>query len=306
MTDAGARSIEESGRAPFRWRRRVSGTGEGQIRHHFTVDVEESFHASALEPWVNPTSWGQRESRVRVGVHRILELLDRHGSTGTFFMLGWVAQHHPGLSREIVAAGHEVASHGWAHERVTQLGPAAFRRSIRRTKRLLEDQTGQAVLGYRAPSFSIIPGREWALDVLIEEGHRYDSSLFPVPRRGYGYPSGRRDLHRLSRPAGELIELPPATLQVWGRTLPAGGGAYFRLLPYTLVRSALRSEAARGRPATFYVHPWEVDAEQPRIAVGAVTRLRHYGGIGHVHARLARLLAEFRFRSIAATLASLS
>jgi len=273
--------------------------------HHFTVDVEEHFQVSALEPFVPRERWGALESRVVRGVDRVLELLARHQAGATFFVLGWVAERHPQVVRRIAAAGHEVASHGWDHRRVGEQRAEEFRDSVRRTKSLLEGLGGAPVTGFRAPSFSILPGCEWALDVLVEEGHRYDSSLFPVLRPGYGYANGRRDPHVLERPSGRLVEVPPATLRRMGLNLPAAGGGYFRLLPYALCRAALRDAARRGASATFYIHPWELDPEQPRLPVPALTRLRHYGGLRQTEARLDRLLGEFRFAPIAPTVAAL-
>lgn len=270
--------------------------------HLFTVDVEEYFHASALEPHVSRHAWGSLESRVEPGVRRLLELLEERQMRGTFFVLGWVAERHPDLVREIAARGHEVASHGWGHRRITEMDPPAFRRSVRRSKRLLEDLVGRPVLGYRAPSFSIVPGREWALDVLVEEGYRYDSSLYPVRRPGYGYPGADPAGGWLERHSGALAELPPATLRRLGVNLPAGGGAYFRLLPYRLVRSALEAFGRRGQATTFYIHPWEVDTGQPRLDLPPLTRLRHYGGLERTEERLRRLLDEFRFRPVAESL----
>lgn len=230
----------------------------------------------------------------------ILELLSRHGARGTFFTLGWIAERHPGMVKRIAGAGHELASHGWDHKRVTQIGPEEFRESVRRTKDRLEQLTGAPVLGFRAPSFSIVPGREWALDILVEEGYRYDSSLFPIRRPGgYGYAAGGRDPYWLERPAGKLAELPPATLRRWGLNLPAAGGAYFRIFPYTLVRTAIREYDRRGIPATFYMHPWEIDPEQPRQEVSLSARFRHYTGLARTLPRLERLLTEFRFSAIA-------
>ena len=275
------------------------------ITHHFSVDVEEYFHVSAFESRVRRVDWDRYESRVTGSVSRLLDLLARHDARGTFFVLGWVAERHPDLVRQIAGAGHEVASHSWDHARVTKQSPPVFRDSVRRTKCVLEDLTGAPVLGFRAPSFSIVPGREWALDILIEEGYRYDSSLFPVRRPGYGYANGHRDPHWLERPVGRLAEVPPATLRRWGATIPAGGGGYFRLFPYAVVRAALRDCERRGVPGTFYVHPWELDPEQPRLAVSWLTRVRHYGGLSRTEPRLARLLAEFRFTAIADTVARL-
>lgn len=269
------------------------------------MDVEEYFQVSAFARWVPRATWDGFESRVERPVYRLLEELAAHGARGTFFVLGWVAARRPDLIKTIARSGHEIAAHGWDHARVTEQSPLAFRASVRATKRTLESITGQPVLGFRAPSYSIVPGREWALDILLEEGYRYDSSLFPVWRPGYGYPNGRRDPHWLERPAGRLAELPPATVSVGGVPLPAAGGAYFRLLPYTLVRAALRQSGRRGAAATFYIHPWELDPEQPRLPVPWLTRLRHYGGLHRTAARLRRLLREFRFAPIADTVATL-
>jgi len=267
--------------------------------HHFTVDVEEHFQVSAFEAHLPRERWDGLESRVTSNVGVLLDLLARHGARATFFVLGWVAERQPDLVKAIGRAGHEVASHGWDHRRVTQQTPEEFRQSVRKTKAALEALTGSPVLGFRAPSFSIVAGREWALDILVEEGYRYDSSLFPVRRPGYGYAAGRREPHWLERPAGRLAEVPPATLRVAGVNLPAAGGAYFRLFPYWLVRSALRGCERRGVPGTFYIHPWETDPAQPRLNVPWITRVRHYGGLHRTAARLERLLGEFRFTSIA-------
>jgi polysaccharide deacetylase family protein (PEP-CTERM system associated) len=272
--------------------------------HCFTVDVEEHFQVLALEPFVPRERWEHLDSRVARSVDRLLEMLARHGARGTFFVLGWLAERQRGLVRRIAAAGHEVASHGHDHRRASHQTPDEFRRSVRRAKQALEDATGAQVLGFRAPSFSILPGGEWALDVLIEEGYQYDSSLFPVRRPGYGYAGGPRDPHWLERPAGRLWEVPPVTLRVLGANLPAAGGAYFRLLPYALVRAALTQAAARGASGTFYIHPWEIDPDQPRFTAPWLTRVRHYGGLARTLPRLERLLSEFRFNSIASRLSA--
>lgn len=280
----------------------LSSESSSRIRHHFTVDVEEYFQVSAFEPYVARTRWDDIPSRVVLGVRHILELLAEHDARGTFFILSWVAERQRGLVREIAKHGHEIASHGTDHRRVTELTPEQFRESVRTSKRVLEDIAHQPVVGYRAPSFSITRDREWALDVLIEEGYRYDSSLFPVKRRGYGFVGGERDPHVLERASGTLKEFPPATIAVGRRVLPAGGGAYFRVLPYSLVRSALAGAERRAAPGTFYIHPWEVDPDQPRVAVPATTRVRHYGGLRRTTARLRRLLSTFRFGTIAENL----
>ncbi len=263
--------------------------------HHFTVDVEEHFQVSAFEPFLARERWTSLESRVDANTNQLLDLLARYNARGTFFVLGWIAQRHPGLVSRIVDAGHELASHGWGHRRVTTLDPETFRASVRDSRAILEDLSGSAVLGYRAPSFSIVPGLEWAVDILIEEGYRYDSSLFPIARRGYGYPTAPRVPARIHASTGTLHEFPPATLRRFGITIPAGGGGYLRHFPLAATRAALRDFARAGVPATIYVHPWEIDPDQPRLAVPALVRVRHYGGLRRMLPRLHRLLAEFAF-----------
>ena len=273
-----------------------------RIAHCFTVDVEEYFQVVALAPYAPMSAWEGFESRVEPAIDRLLALMAAHGATGTFFTVGWVAERHPAMIKRIAAAGHELASHTYDHVRITHQTPEAFRSSIRRTKRVLEDLSGAPVRGFRAPSFSIVRGTEWALDLLIEEGHAYDSSLFPVSRSGYGYVGGERDPHWIARPSGRIAEFPPATLRLFGKTLPAAGGAYFRILPPTLVHAALRSAASRGQPGTFYIHPWEWDPGQPRLDVPRLTRIRHYGGQAGVFGRIERLLGAWDFRSIGSVL----
>jgi polysaccharide deacetylase family protein (PEP-CTERM system associated) len=273
------------------------------MQHHFTVDVEEYFQVSALEPYVATSRWDGLPSRVARSVDLLLDLLAEREARGTFFVLGWIAERHAGLVRRIAAAGHEVASHGWWHKRVPAETPEQFRDGVRRSKEILEQITGQPVSGYRAPSFSIVPGLEWALDILLEEGYAYDSSLFPIRRNGYGYPDLPRDPYWIHLQAGHLLEVPPATIRLAGTTLPAAGGGYFRLFPYELVRAGLRDSASRGQPGTFYIHPWELDPEQPRFEVGTTTRIRHYMGLRRTVPRIRRLLREFRFDTIASSLA---
>jgi polysaccharide deacetylase family protein (PEP-CTERM system associated) len=277
-----------------------------KVTHHFTVDVEEYFQVSALEPYVRRSDWDSLESRVVASTMQIVDMLGQFGHRGTFFTLGWVAERAPALVKDNVAAGHEIASHGWDHRRVTDETPQEFRTSVRRSKTLLEDLTGMPVLGYRAPSFSIVKGREWALDILLEEGYAYDSSLFPIRRPGYGYASARRDVHVLDLAAGPLTEVPPLTLKKLGVNLPAAGGAYLRLLPLRLVRSALVQAEKRSAPATLYIHPWELDIDQPRVNVPLKTRIRHYGGLRRTAPRLQQLFRQFRFGTIAESLPALA
>jgi polysaccharide deacetylase family protein (PEP-CTERM system associated) len=271
----------------------------GSVEHIFTVDVEEYFQVSAFDAAVARADWPALPSRVSHNVDCLLELLARHNTSGTFFVLGWIAEKHPHVVQTIASAGHEVASHGWWHRRVTTLTPDEFRSEVRTSKAALEDVTGEPVLGFRAPNFSIVPGREWAFDVLVEEGYRYDSSLFPVRRPGYGYPHASTEPHFIRRSAGELLEFPLATATWRGVRVPAAGGAYFRQLPYVLTRAAFRQHSDRGIPGTFYIHTWEYDPDQPRVPVRWLTKLRHYRGLTGTLSRLDQLLSEFRFTSVA-------
>ncbi|HET7585731.1 MAG TPA: XrtA system polysaccharide deacetylase [Gemmatimonadaceae bacterium] len=270
--------------------------------HIFTVDVEEYFQVRALEHDVPRERWESLPSRVQASVDELLALLAQHGARGTFFTLGWVAERHPEVVRAIAEGGHELGSHGWSHRPVYALSPDEFRREVRSSKAILEDVAGHPVIGFRAPNFSITPGSEWAFDVLCEEGYQYDSSLFPIRRPGYGYPSCPPLPHIISRPSGTLCEFPLATALWCGMRLPAAGGAYFRHLPYALTRRAFRQHSDNGIPAVFYLHPWELDPGQPRLGTSPVTRMRHYGGLRRTRRRLQRLLAEFHFTSAASRL----
>jgi polysaccharide deacetylase family protein (PEP-CTERM system associated) len=264
-------------------------------QHVFSVDVEEYFQVNAFEGVVTRERWDSLPSRLEPSVDLLLEALARHGATGTFFTLGWIAARHRRMVQRIAAAGHEIASHGWWHRRIPELGPALHREEVRSSKDLLEQITGLPVVGYRAPSFSILPGYEWALDVLIEEGYRYDSSLFPIRRPGYGYPAAPRYAHVIERPSGTLVELPPATGTVLGRRIPAAGGGYLRHFPLTVIQKAFREHERAGQQAMFYIHPWEVDPQQPRLPVSPITRVRHYAGLSRTLPRIETLLGEFRF-----------
>ncbi len=270
--------------------------------HFFTVDVEEYFQVKAMESVVSRAEWMSHPSRVAGSIDALLGSLERHGARGTFFVLGWLAKHRPEVVRAIVDAGHEIASHGFWHERVTTLHREAFRDDVRSSKRALEDLAGTAVVGYRAPNFSIVPGCEWAFDILIEEGYRYDSSLFPIRRPGYGYPTAPLVPHLIEREYGRLAEFPLATTSIWSHRLPAAGGGYLRQFPYAIIRRAFREASERGEPATFYIHPWEVDPDQPRLPVSSLTRIRHYRGLDGTLGRIERLLSEFKFATIASYL----
>lgn len=267
--------------------------------HFFTVDVEEYFQVSAFEPYAPRDRWPSFEPRLDQSMDWLLETLARAGVTGTFFTLGWVARNRPGIVKRIAAAGHEVASHGFWHRRITTLSPAEFRQDLRDAKDALEQESGQPVRGFRAPSFSIVPGGEWALEILAEEGHTYDSSLFPFGRKGYGYPGVMLDPHTLVLPNGSSIyEFPMTMAHMLGRKVPASGGGWFRQFPYGITRLAFAQHSEAKMPGMFYIHPWEVDPNQPRLKTNLVTRLRHYRGLGVTRERIERLLREFRFTSI--------
>lgn len=269
------------------------------VEHIFTVDVEDYFQVNAFECRVQRSTWDQYPSRVERNTEVLLELLERKNTLGTFFTLGWVARKCPQLIRRIAAQGHEIASHGWWHRKVTDQSPDEFREEARSSRAILEDVGGQRVLGFRAPSFSIVPGREWAFDILLEEGYRYDSSLFPIRRPDYGYPGADPEPHLIRRASGTLLELPPATIVIGGVRVPAAGGGYFRQLPYGVFHRAFGQSQSRGISAMFYIHPWEVDVDQPHIAAPLLARFRHYTGLRRTLPRLERILSDFRFTSVA-------
>ena len=259
-----------------------------------SVDVEDYFQVSALAPVIDRASWADRECRVVRNVDRLLQLFAGRGARATFFTLGWVAERYPGLVRRIVAEGHELASHGYGHLRASAQNREEFAQDVRSARSLLEDLGGCRVQGYRAPSFSIGESNPWAFDVLLEAGYRYSSSVYPVRHDHYGSPDSPRFPYDV-RPG--LREIPLTTARLLGRNLPAGGGGYFRLAPYRLSRWAIRRVNRVDRqPAIFYMHPWEIDPDQPRIAgTGLKTRFRHYVNLGKTESRLDRLLLDFRW-----------
>lgn len=261
-----------------------------------SVDVEDYFQVGAFERTIRPQDWERWPCRVEANIERILALFERRDLKATFFTLGWIAERYPGVPRAIAAAGHEIASHGYGHQRANHMTPEQFRQDVSRAKAILEDQAGQPVLGYRAPSFSIDGGNLWALDILAETGHRYSSSIYPIAHDHYGMPDAPRLPYRPERcPA--LLELPPTTVRLAGRNLPASGGGWFRLLPYAISRGLLnRFHGETGQSAMFYFHPWEVDPEQPRIPGAPLkSRLRHYINLNRMEAKLDRLCADFRW-----------
>ena len=264
------------------------------ITNALTIDVEDYFQVSAFAPYIARSEWEQRECRVVRNVSRILDLLAAQDTRATFFTLGWIAERYPDLIRRIVREGHELASHGYGHERASDLDEAAFSQDIRRAKALLEDLSGTAVTGYRAPSFSIGTGNLWAFDCLARAGYLYSSSIYPIRHDHYGMPDSPRFAYRVD--AG-LLEVPITTLRVFNRNLPSSGGGYFRLLPYALSRWMLRRvNAADGQAAIFYFHPWEIDVGQPRIpGIDRKTRFRHYVNIDRMEGRLQSLLTDFNW-----------
>jgi polysaccharide deacetylase family protein (PEP-CTERM system associated) len=275
----------------------------GGVINMMTVDVEDYFQASVFERVVPRAGWSTYESRVVDNTTRVLELFDEAGVHATFFVLGWVAKRFPSLVREIAAAGHEIASHGYHHQILYALTPEQFREDVRASRALLESVTGQAVLGYRAASYSIVSATLWALDVLLEEGYVYDASIFPIHHDRYGIPDAKRHIHILQRAGGAVIEVPGSTVRAGGMNLPIAGGGYFRLLPYSWTRWGIRRvNRVERQPIVFYFHPWEIDPDQPRLPVGKASRMRHYGGLAGTTARLQRLLADFRFDTVAEVL----
>ena len=264
-----------------------------------SIDVEDYFQVSAFAPHIDRDDWPRLPCRVERNVDLILQMLAEHHVHATFFTLGCIAEGYPALVRNIVAAGHELASHGYLHQRASEQTPAQFRHDITLSKNLLEQLGGQAVLGYRAPSFSIGPANLWALDCLQHAGYRYSSSIYPIRHDHYGMPQAPRFAWR---PTGQngLLELPVSTVRLLGHNLPAGGGGYFRLLPYAVSRWALRRINSRdGQAGIFYFHPWELDPDQPvPPGIGLKTRLRHYLNLHRTEARIHRLLGDFRWGRI--------
>jgi polysaccharide deacetylase family protein (PEP-CTERM system associated) len=262
-----------------------------------SIDVEDWFQVSAFSRHIDRADWERMPCRVERNIERVLEVLSARRVKATFFTLAWIAERYPQCIRSIVANGHELASHGCDHRRVTEFDPAALRCDVKRARALLEDIGGAPVIGYRAPSFSIGRTNLWAHDILAESGYRYSSSIYPIAHDHYGMPEAPRFAHRT--PSG-LLEIPASTIRLLGRNLPASGGGYFRLLPYPLSRWALRQINRRERQAgMFYFHPWEIDPEQPRVhQAPAGARLRHYLNLDRMLGRIDRLLGDFKWGRI--------
>ncbi|MBP1752966.1 MAG: polysaccharide deacetylase [Geobacteraceae bacterium] len=272
-----------------------------------SIDVEDYFQVTAFERHVARERWGEYPLRVEANTSRVLDILASYDVRGTFFMLGWVAERLPGLVRKIRGTGHEIGCHGYGHELVYRIGPERFRNDIRKSKGLLEDITGQPVLGYRAPSYSITAKSLWALDILVEEGFSYDSSIFPIVHDVYGIPGGERFPHEITTRAGRIREFPISTLPLklgrWQARIPIAGGGYLRLLPVLLVRSAIRYiNDKENQPAVVYFHPWEIDPSQPRIKASFRSRFRHYLNLEGTENKIRNLLDNLKFSSLAAVL----
>jgi polysaccharide deacetylase family protein (PEP-CTERM system associated) len=266
------------------------------IVNAMTIDVEDYFHVSVFDGIIPRVEWARMESRVTRNTERLLDILDEFDVHGTFFVLGWVAERNRGLVESIARRGHEIASHGYAHRLVYDQTPTAFAEDVRRAKTILEDASGRRVRGYRAPSYSITPRSLWALDVLLQEGYEYDSSIFPIRHDRYGIPVSDRRPYRIERSLGTLVEVPGSTVRVGPLNLPVAGGGYFRILPYTWTRWGIgRVNQRERRPVVFYLHPWEIDPDQPRLHAGRLGQFRHYRNLHLTEQRLRRLLTDFHF-----------
>ena len=275
------------------------------MKNAFTVDVEDYFQVEGFANAIDRNSWDGFRTRVRGNTSLLLEMLDERKVRATFFVLGWVARKHPEIVRQIAAAGHEVASHGMSHRLIYTQAPEEFRQETRDAKALLEDLAQKPVTGYRAATYSITSRSLWALDVLCEEGFHYDSSIFPMRHDRYGIPDAEQRPHVLTTPGGaRLVEFPISVLRYGGAKIPVAGGGYFRLFPYGLTRWALRRLNARQQEFVFYIHPWEVDPEQPRVeGARALSRFRHYLNLDRCAERLGRLLGDFEFDTMHSVLA---
>ncbi|MDH4186409.1 MAG: DUF3473 domain-containing protein [Nitrospira sp.] len=263
-----------------------------------SFDVEEHFQVAAFWSIARRREWGQLASRVEQNTRKIADLLSEHSTKATFFVLGWVAERHPDLVRELAQQGHEIASHGYGHELVHRQTPTQFREDVRRSRENLEDLIGRQVLGYRAPSFSITSQMEWAISVLIEEGYRYDSSIYNRFQSTQGSTVTRAGTYQLETVAGTIWEVSPSTMNACGLQLPVAGGGYFRLFPYAASKMFLKNLEKQGSQLVIYLHPWELDPEQPRMDGPILSKLRHYLNLGKTEQRLRWLLRDFSFAPI--------
>lgn len=276
------------------------------ITNALSVDLEEYFHVSNFEKLLDRESWASLPSRVEASTHRLLDAFDETGSRATFFVLGWVADRHPSLIAEIAKRGHEIACHGYFHELVYEIGPVRFREDLRRSCEVIEKVSGCVPKGYRAPSYSVTEKSLWTLDILAEEGFSYDSSIFPIHHHRYGIPSFERQPVRLRLPGGATLdEFPMTTLQMGRMTVPMAGGAYLRFMPAALFRWGFKQLVKSGQATVLYLHPWEIDPDQPRQDTSLKVRINHYYNLHRTEARLRRLLEVHDFAPLADVLADL-
>ena len=279
-----------------------------RVVNALTVDVEDYFHVSAFADCIERKTWDSLESRVEQNTHKLLTIFDETSVSATFFMLGWVADRYPNLVTEITANGHELACHGYSHQLIYTQGRSVFREESLRAKKLLEDISGKAVVGYRAASYSITAKSLWAVEILMDVGFQYDSSIVPVRHDLYGLVGAGAYPYRLQLSDGRsMVEFPPSTIQIAGQRIPIGGGGYVRLFPYWFSKWGLGSINGRDRmPFSFYLHPWEIDPEQPRISAGWKSSFRHYNNLQKCEERLRKLLKNFRFDTMATVLGTLT
>jgi polysaccharide deacetylase family protein (PEP-CTERM system associated) len=275
---------------------------EARLLHALSFDVEEYFQVANLRSHFERARWDAVPSRLSVGMDRILAALDRHGATCTMFFLGWIAERNPELVRRCRDAGHEIASHGYDHAFLQDLGPEAFVEDLRKTEAALQAAGAERPIGFRASTFTLTRKTWWAFDILSSRGYRYDSSVHPVRHPVYGVPDFEPGISLVRAKPRDLVEFPVSTFPLFGKNLPVGGGGYFRLLPIAVTRAALLSLEKRGRPAAFYLHPWEFDPEQPRVPAAWHARFRHYLNLERTLPRLEALLASFRFGTMRQTL----
>jgi len=263
-----------------------------------TIDVEDYYQVAAFGKNISRSDWPRFESRSVANTEKILDFFEKQNIKATFFILGYEAQRNPGLVQKIVAAGHEIASHGLDHQLIYTQNEDVFRNDVKTARKILQDLSGQEVLAYRAPSFSITPKTPWAHRILVEEGYCYDSSVFPVRHDLYGNPNASREIHRIETESGSIIEFPPTVVKIGGISIPTGGGGYFRLFPFWLTKYLLK-QVNRKRPFVFYLHPWEIDPNQPRIPnVSWKSKFRHYINLHKTASRLERILTSFSFTTM--------
>ncbi len=268
-----------------------------------TIDVEDYYMVSAFADRIRFEDWPRYESRVEMNTERILDLLTKQNVKATFFILGWIAEQRPKLVRDIHSAGHEIACHGYNHRLIYRMTPSQFREDVHRAKGILEDITGDPIIGYRAASYSVVKETLWALDILIEEGFLYDSSIFPIYHDRYGLPGADRFPHVIERGNGRIKEFPPTTYQVFGQNIPVAGGGYLRVFPLPVIKTAIRRINEKEKQAVImYLHPWEIDVNQPRMNGRWRSKVRHYINLDSTLPKLMSLLCEFSFKELSSFL----